>query len=204
MNKLDAINEILTRGGLRPVPTLDTAGRSDAALAEMILDEMDVKIQGNGGCGWSYNVRENVELEYDGDGYVLTPAGTIWIRSGGQDYWRDLVQLGGKLYDRDNNTDVFTANVYCDYCLRYEFECIPYEIQQYLVLRSAQEFVQRHGEQFLGRGGMITRMQLLQQPLRESRRDAKRFEANTGSHNVLATDEHHNRMGRRRRFIGGW
>lgn len=201
MDKLAAVNEILTRCGLGPVSSLDTAGRSDARLAEDVLDEVDIRIQGK---GWSYNIREAEELTYDGSGFIQVPSGTIWIRSGGQDVWRDIVQIGGKLYDRDNNTDVFTSNLYCDYCFRSNMECIPFEVRQYVVLKAAEEFMIRYGDRLMGPRNAFFKIQLIQKALREARTDAKRFEAETGSHNVLATTEHRQRIGWRNSLPGGW
>lgn len=200
MDKLAAINEILMRCGLGTVASLDTGNRSDAALAEIVLDEVDLRIQGK---GWSYNIRENVELEYDGSGYIMVPSGTIWIRSGGQDAWRDVAQVGGKLYDRDNNTDVFTSNLYCDYCLRYDIECIPFEVRQYIVVAAAEEYLTRYGDRLMGPRAAFAKLQLIQKSLRSARTDAKRFEAETGSHNVLSTVEHKTAIGWRQR-IPGW
>lgn len=202
MDTLAAVNEILTRCGLGPVSSLDSAGRSDARLAQDVLDEVDLRIQGSPN-GWAYNTRLDVLLSPDSSGYIQVPSGTIWIKSSYTDSWRKITQVGGKLYDRDNNTDVFTSDLYCTYALRLEFECIPYEVRQYITTAAAEDFITRHGDRLMGPRLAFMKQNQIQKALRTAKSDAKRWEALTGGHNVLQTAEAINALGNRRRYYGG-
>jgi hypothetical protein len=59
MTKLDAVNEVLARVGIRPVPALDTGGAGDAAEAERCIDREELNTQS---LDWHYNRRREVEL----------------------------------------------------------------------------------------------------------------------------------------------
>lgn len=74
---------------------------------------------------------------------IVVPDGCLDIDTTGADSWKDLVQLGDHLYDRDNNTDQFDASVKCQYTLRYGFACLPYKLQQYIVAKATVAFYER-------------------------------------------------------------
>lgn len=147
MLKFQAVCLILRRAGFNPPPTLDTGGTSITAEAERYLDEQTREILAEGGDGQFFNARENVELTPDGSGHVLLPSGTIMIRSDGADAWRKLTQLGDRLYDRDNNTDVFSGPVRVAYTSLWEFECAPEPIQKRIAMEAAMQFNDRYGRQ---------------------------------------------------------
>ena len=62
MTKLDAVNEILSRVGISPVPALDPGGAGDAAQAERCLDREELNTQS---LDWHYNRRREVPLSPD-------------------------------------------------------------------------------------------------------------------------------------------
>lgn len=141
MTKLDAINEMLTKQGARPISQLDTGGASHAAVAEYILDAVELEFQSR---GWHYNTRSNVELAPNGDGHIPVPAGVITIDSDGPDAWRDVAQNGDHLVDLDNNTSEFSVPIKVMYTLRLEFSCIPQPIQKAITAHAAFVMGQRY------------------------------------------------------------
>lgn len=177
MTKLQAINLILRAGGLRPVAAVDTDGASDAAEAERLLDEVDLEVQAT---GWHFNTRYDVELSPNDDGDIVPETSIITIDSYGDDECWDVALVGGKLYDLEDNTFTFTEDIDVWYILRYEFECIPYPVRDYIAREAAYRFAEN-------RPGLVSRAQLQmlfdQKTIAYSR--AQSFNARTRNNNML-------------------
>lgn len=161
MTKLEGVNKLMRKAGLQPVRALDTDGASNAAEAERCLDDAELEIQSR---GWNYNTRTNIELEPDGSGNITVPAGIISINpmvsgdtpfSIGLQYGATqaegsrITTQGEHLYDLANNTDVFTSSVWVTYIQRWEFHCIPFQIQDYIVCLGASRFNEKRGTERL-------------------------------------------------------
>lgn len=140
MTRLDGLNEIMRRCGRREVPALDTGGASTAGVAERILEQSDLEIQA---YGWLYNTREDVVLTPSTTtGIVTVPTGTLKIDSWGVDQRRNVTQIGQKLFDLDENTDVFSGTIRTKYVVRFDFECIPAHVRLYIVADATLRFAQ--------------------------------------------------------------
>ena len=142
MTKLEAIRLIAQRTGRRPPAAMETNGIGMAADIERVLDDEELRIQQE---GWAYNVRVNVTIVRDSNTRIPLPTGTLWIDTDREDVWRDVTQLGGFLYDRENNVDTFDGDLRCTYCLRYEFDCIPSHVQEYIVACTAAQYNLQYG-----------------------------------------------------------
>jgi hypothetical protein len=175
MNKLDAVNHILRRTGGRPVSALDTDGNSTQAEVERFIDDEEIRVQVE---GFQYNLRENVELTPGGDDKIGVPASVLWIDA--SEATDDVVQVGGNLYDRTNNTFTFDDGVLkVEYALRIGFECIPLPIRQYIVARAARRFNTAHGH--ASRDASLAEEELI------ARVQARRYNNNVGDFNMLET-----------------
>ena len=137
MNKLEAIQLISRRVGERPPAALDTDGASKAADIERVLDDEELRIQGD---GWAYNEHEKVTIARDVSNQIPVPSGCLLIDSSGKDGWRKVAQRGSFLFDITNNSSTFDYDLECDYTIRYEFECIPIHVQQYIVACAAARY----------------------------------------------------------------
>lgn len=99
---------------------------------------------------------------------IKVPSGTLDIDA--EDESLDIVQIGDHLFDRSDQgdgsggTDQFDDDMQIRVALRYDFECLPYKLQQYIVAQAAVEFYDTAG---LMRTGMIY------QRLLDRRREAK-------------------------------
>lgn len=204
MNKLQAVNLILSKAGLNRVPTLDTNGNSDAAEAERCLDEEELRIQTE---GWHYNMRENVELTRDdASEKIYLPVGCITIDSDNFDAWRNITQVGDHLYDRDENTDEFESGttLRCSYTLRYSFDCIPIEVRTLIAVTAAQTFLENRPltrEKF-------ARIDLLRSDIARARTRALQINGDREDVNTLNTAEARRTRGGRSRSLSitgmGW
>lgn len=197
MNKLAAVNMILSKAGLNRVSTLDTNGNSDAAEAERVLDEEELRIQTE---GWHYNMREDVELERDSaSGKIYLPVGCLTIDSDNFDAWRNITQIGDHLYDRDENTDEFDegTTLRCSYTLRYSFECIPIEVRTYIALAATKTFIENRPltrEKF-------ARLQVLERDVDRARLTALQINGDREDVNTLNTTSARRTRGNRSRVL---
>lgn len=142
MTKLEAVREILRSAGLGEAPALDTGGASNASFAERLLDEQDLEVQTD---GWLFNTRTKVRLTPDIAGIIIMPAGSITIDSDDVDYYRNITQLGRRLFDLDKNTGVFTDPITVTYTIRFGFDCIPQPVQKYITRRACERYNDQYG-----------------------------------------------------------
>lgn len=163
--------------------TLTLASTFGNATVGMTIDITDA----NGGTEGDYVVEEvtsvnaiklstslnatNIAGGIDGvavTNQIKVPSGTLDIDA--EDTGLDLIQIGDHLFDRarqddgSGGTDQFEDGVEVRVALRYDFECLPYKLQQYIVAAAALEFYDTIG---LSKTGMIY------QRLIDRRREAK-------------------------------
>jgi hypothetical protein len=178
MTKLEAVNKIMRRCGLHAVKTLDTDGTSNHAEAERCLDDSELEIQSR---GWNYNTRINVELTPDANSKISVPTGIININpykmgdvgyTPGLQYgtqYSDGIAItvqGDYVYDLINNTDVWEDSIFVTYIQRWEFHCIPFPIQDYIVMMAAARFNEKYGHgsfrQGIERDAVLAKVRALQ------------------------------------------
>lgn len=142
MTKLEAVQRIILDAGRDPCSRLDTGGTSEAAWAERLLEQEELRIQTQ---DWYYNKRWNETVSPGSDGRVMLPAGVITLYTDAPGVRLDFTQLGDHLYDLDNNTDQFTDDLTVSYTLRYDFGCIPQPIQEYIAAIASCRYNQQRG-----------------------------------------------------------
>lgn len=180
MTKLEAVQEVYLLAGLPGRPSvLDTNGNSLVAQAEFWLDRVFTRMQTE---RWRYNTRVNVTLTADGSGNLNVPTGTTTIDTARENASDDLVQLGNRLYDREQNTATFDAGTTkkVEYTLNYALECAPLPIRQATVDRAAFELATYANPQpYL----LVT----LKKKAEDSYTLARRWDAEMADHNVFDT-----------------
>lgn len=137
MNRLDAVNEILSAVGVRPVDALDTDGTSLSAEAERWLDRELLRIQSQ---GWHYNIRKDVTYSPAEDGYIYPANEIIWVDSDQDDSTTDICLVGGRIYNRDDNTFTFTDDIKIRDCTLWDFACVPHPVRDYILKSAAYRF----------------------------------------------------------------
>lgn len=193
MTKLEAVNIILRANGQAGVNALDTNGNSDAAQAERILDRWELKIQSR---GWHYNTRVNVETDPDDTtSQIPVPDSVITIDTERSSLRVDVTPIGRFLYDREENTFEFDSSVILTYVVRYEFDCIPQPVAEYIADAAAAEFNRHQGQSHRWRQGD------LELETRKSKAAAFRFDGDSSDANILETEESLKIKGWR---SGGW
>lgn len=138
MNRQQMVRLILTKCGRNPSPGLDTGTRSELGTAEEILDQVSREVQQ--AHRWAFSDRLNQEITPDVNGKLAVPAGTLFIESDNTSSHLELVQVGEFLYDRQNQTDVFTNTTRVRVSLLYKPECLPMHVRRAVVDMAAAEF----------------------------------------------------------------
>lgn len=147
LTKLDVVNTCLSLLGEDAVDAIaeDQSDPQDVKNALRMLAEADREVQSE---GWHWNTLENVSVSKDiNDEYVLgTDVLSVDIdpHSG---CGPDITLRGGKLYDRTNNTTVFTSGRLTLTMRKFlDFVDVPPKAQTYISIKSARKFQAR----FLG------------------------------------------------------
>ncbi len=138
--KLEAINELLEAIGEAPVNTESNTGLVEADLASSRIDKISRQVQKR---GWHWNTLTDYELVPDVDNNINLPAGTVGVDPTGRSAHKDYVQRGLRLYDRENNTFTITEPVRVDITLLLDFDELPENARDYIVMRASRKFQQR-------------------------------------------------------------
>ncbi len=136
--ELEAVNILLDSIGESPVNTLNNPGIVDAVKAQNKLHEVSRHVQLK---GWHYNTEKEYDLTINGSGHLVLPANVLKVVVDRRRYpTLDLVQRGLKMYDRCNQTFVFTQNIKVRIVLFLPWEDLPEVAKKYISIRSARIF----------------------------------------------------------------
>ena len=138
MSELEAVNLMLMTIGEYKVNDLtNLAGRSDAAIARDILTNTSRAVQSK---GWTFNtdfdvvLRPNTNDQIELGGSILRIDTTNTVRSSE----KDIIERDNKLYDRQNNTNIFTDNVTVNTVTYFNFQSLPEAARRFIAIRSAR------------------------------------------------------------------
>jgi len=143
MSELEAVNLMLmTIGEYKVNDLINLAGRSDAAIAKDILTNTSRAVQSK---GWTFNTDFDVVLAPDTDGQIELGGSILRIdtTSTVRSSQKDIIERANKLYDRQNNTHIFTDNVTVDTITYFNFEDLPEAARRFIAIRSARVFHDR-------------------------------------------------------------
>lgn len=138
MTKLDAVNICLSAMGEPKISSLDGSA-IDAQIASDLIDETSRSVQSR---GWHWN-RDRYILSPNVNGEIAIPSNTARIDTIEGDKSTDIVVRAGKLYNKADNTTVFTKSLTLEIYVFLEFDDLPYAAKQYITMRSARLFQQR-------------------------------------------------------------
>jgi|8_EtaG_2_1085327.scaffolds.fasta_scaffold08412_2 hypothetical protein len=149
MSELQAVNMMLTTIGEQPIKNLnDKAGLQDASIANDILHNTSRQVQSR---GWIFNTDlkrslspSNVSDATKG-GKIKIGANVLRIDSVSKvrSNKKDIVERAGHLYDRENNTDLFTGAVEVDMVTFLPFDSLPEAARRYIAVKSSRIFHDR-------------------------------------------------------------
>lgn len=140
--QLQAVNTMLGYIGEAPVNSISNTAELpvSAANAVSILDETSKEVQSS---GWHFNTEKEVSLIGNAaDGKITLDADILQVDHEGTDDI-DLVQRGTSLFDRKNNTDVFTETIKVTVVKELPWDSLPEQARRYITLRAARSLQSR-------------------------------------------------------------
>ena len=143
MTELEAVNTMLVTIGEQPVSSLDNlAGLQDASIAKQILSNISRAVQSK---GWVFNLDLQVTYTPDSNGEINLGSNVLRIDSTSKvrGTTKDIVERGGKLYDRENNTSIFTDSIKVDRVIVLNFDDLPEAARRYVATRASRVFHDR-------------------------------------------------------------
>lgn len=135
--QLEAVNAMLGHIGEAPVNTIADASSLpiSASTAVSILDEVSREVQSE---GWHFNSEKDVTISPNVSGNIVLDSDVVFADV--EDYKLDVTQRGSKLFDRKNNTFVFTKDVKVFLIRLLDWEDLPEPARRYITLRASRIF----------------------------------------------------------------
>ena len=174
--ELSAVNSILGSIGQSPVTSLDFTN-PEISFIHNLLREVNVDVQNE---GWSFNTEYHVTYSPDINGYFVIPPNVIRfdVHDNQNIKTTNVVKRNGRLYDKYNHTDVFTADLDLDVVTLYEFSDLPSVFQRYITYRAAG----RAAAQLVANPQLV---QLLGTQEAQSRAACMEYECDQGDHTFM-------------------
>ena len=138
LNKLAAVNILLSNIGQAPVTAIDNANPM-VAMAANLIDEVTNNLQAE---GWTFNTERAYPFHPDADGCIYIPENVLQIDAG---YFstNDTVQRNGKLYNKRTHSYEFEGKQEFDVVWLVEFDDMPDAFKNYVSMRAANLFAGR-------------------------------------------------------------
>ena len=185
--ELSAINSILGTIGQAPIQQVDLEN-PEVNLIYNLLQESIIDVLGE---GWSFNKEDHVTLTPDSDGFITVPANALHydISDGQRLRSKDVTIKNGRLYDKVDHTDIFTADIDVDIVRLLGFDLdlankaevggsIPEVFKRYIIAKaSTRAAVQLLTNSELSQ--MLSRSEAL------ARSICMEYECNQGDHNYF-------------------
>ena len=140
--QLEAVNTMLGYIGEAPVNSISNTQELpvSAALAVTVLAETSREVQSE---GWHFNTEKKITLtESDVDGKITLDEDVLQVDHEGTDDL-DLVQRGRSLYNRKDNTEVFTSSVEVTVVRLLDFDKLPEQARRYITLKATRSLQSR-------------------------------------------------------------
>jgi len=133
--ELDAVNDILNSIGQTAVTSIDQTN-PDVSLAYRTLLSVSREVQSE---GWSFNREYDVQFSVDNVTKKIPVDNTIIYIDATKEYYQyDVIVKFGYLWDRVEQTDIFTVDyIKCDITRMYEFDVLPIYVKEYIIARAA-------------------------------------------------------------------
>jgi hypothetical protein len=136
-SKLEAVNSMLGHIGESPVNSISDTNALpiSAATAISVLDEVSRSVQAE---GWHFNTEIKVTLSPAGDGTITLSDDILEVDT--IDTSIDIAQRGLSLFDRSNNTSVFSKALEVNLTRLLDFTSLPEAARRYITLRASRVF----------------------------------------------------------------
>lgn len=142
--ELEAVNIMLGTIGQSPISALPSDSSSnalvDAVVAESVLREVTRDVLQE---GWHFNTNIDYAIAPDVNGYLNVPTNTLSLELTKEYPTEDVTIRGTKMWDRTNNTFVFTKTLKFNIILFLTFTDLPEPARRYMTIKGARTFQDR-------------------------------------------------------------
>jgi len=130
--ELEAVNAILSAVGESPVNSLDDEF-VDAENARALLN---AELRAILSRGFHFNTDLEYTLSIDDDGFIQVPATTLRVITTD----KDIVRRAARLYNRREQTYVFTEDIDVTLVVLQEFDECPEAVRNYVTIKAGRRF----------------------------------------------------------------
>ena len=134
--ELSAVNNILGAIGQSPITTLNFDNPEISFIFNLLRDaNVDTQAE-----GWHFNTEKHVRFAIDANGRIAIGNDILSMDLHDNQARRtsNLVRRNGFIYDKQDHTDVFTADLDLDVVRLYEFEDLPIVFRRYITYRASR------------------------------------------------------------------
>ena len=140
--ELSAVNSILGAIGQSPLTALNLNANgvfdnTEVAIIYNLLRDANVDTQAE---GWHFNTEKHVKFSVNSDGKIIIGNDILSMDLHDNQARRthNFVRRNGFLYDKQDHTDVFTADLDLDVVRLYNFEDLPVIFRRYITYRASR------------------------------------------------------------------
>ena len=178
--ELSAVNNILGSIGQAPINQL-TFDNPEIQMIFNLLRDANVDTQAE---GWHFNTEKHVKFSPNSDGKIAIGNDILSMDLHNNQARRtfDLVRRNGFLYDKQDHTDIFTADIDLDVVRLYTFENLPIVFRRYITYRASRVAATQ-----LVANPALTRLLAVQE--QQSRAALMEYECNQADHSMFGFEE---------------
>lgn len=130
--KLEVVNQALEACSQSPVASIDLADQQVELISGILEREIkDIQTE-----GWAFNAEENVTLTPDLSGFITVAPDVVGVSWGKDMHQHPVLALrGARLFDKSQNTYVFSGPIKVRVVRLLDWEYTPQEFREYVAAR---------------------------------------------------------------------
>ena len=178
--ELSAVNSILGAIGQAPLTTLNF-DNPEVSFIFNLLRDANVDTQAE---GWHFNTEKHVKFAIDANGKIAIGDDILSMDLHDNQARRthNLVRRNGFIYDKQDHTDVFTADLDLDIVRLYRFEDLPIVFRRFIIYRASRQAA----TQLVANPALV---RLLGVQEGQARAALMEYECNQGDHSMFGFED---------------
>ena len=178
--ELSAVNSILGAIGQAPLTTLNF-DNPEVSFIFNLLRDANVDTQAE---GWHFNTEKHVKFTPDANGKIAIGDDILSMDLHDNQARRthNLVRRNGFIYDKQDHTDVFTADLDLDIVRLYNFEDLPIVFRRFIIYRASRQAA----TQLVANPALV---RLLGVQEGQARAALMEYECNQGDHSMFGFED---------------
>jgi len=195
MEMLEMVQKVMQLVDNSSVAALDPTGPSRQGIAQRYLETHTFDLFST---YIGMNTYWKVTLTPNNDNFVFVPLNAsneplvTQILPSDEDAHRNIVQIGNRLYDKDNNTFEFSDTIKVIYTVRFTPECLPIHLKWWAIGESAMMMLDQRRD--------AQRWSRVTQKRREWKARAQQIETDIKKTNMLGSASALSVLGERRNY----